>query len=344
MLLLLTVNPMKLNNTNHSVVYGIIILLFVSVITCGICLCIGRYNIATKDVMNFLIGNLEQDTASYNVLYHIRIPRILLSYLIGVALSASGAAYQSLFHNRLVSPGVLGVNSGACVGAGICILMGSGVAMQTITSFSTGILAAFLALLIQKCAKSKSPIVLVLAGIVVSALMNSIIGIIKYIADEKNKLASITFWMLGSIADAEINQVYLLLPFVAVCCTVILLMSWRLNAMSLGEKEALSVGINYKSERLLIICCSTLLTSVTVSISGSIDWIGLIIPNISRSVVGSDNRKMLPITLLLGGIFMTIVDTLARSISPNEIPLGIITGLFGSVIYFFILISKRGIT
>ena len=335
---------MKLNKSNRSVVYGIIILLFVSVITCGFCLCIGRYSIPPKDTISFLIGNLEHDTASFNVLYHIRIPRILLSYLIGIALSASGAAYQSLFHNRLVSPGVLGVNSGACVGAGICILMGTSIAVRTITSFSTGILAAFLALLIQKCAKNKSPIVLVLAGVVVSALMNSIIGIIKYIADGKNKLASITFWMLGSIADSEINQVYLLLPFVAVCCTVILLMSWRLNAMSLGEKEALSVGINYKAERLLIICCSTLLTSVTVSISGSIDWVGLIIPNISRSVVGSDNRKMLPITILLGGIFMTIVDTLARSISPNEIPLGIITGLFGSVIYFFILISKRGIT
>lgn len=320
----------------------ILVLTFVSIAVALICLCAGRYRFALKDVIFVFAGDHASSTG-YNVMKHIRIPRVLLSYLIGIALAVSGAAYQSLFHNRLISPGVLGVNSGACVGAGICILMGCGTVARVFFAFVFGIAAALLALGIQKISKNKSALVLVLAGIVVSALMNALIGIIKYMADGENKLASITFWMLGSIADAEISHVYFLLPFVIVCTGIILAMGWRLNAMSLGEREAMSVGINYKRERLIVICCSTLLTSVSISISGSIDWVGLIIPNIVRSLVGGDNRKILPLTILLGGIFMMIVDTLARSISPNEIPLGIITGLFGAIAYFFILISKKGI-
>ena len=134
-----------------------------------------------------------------------------------------------------------------------------------------------------------------------------------------------------------------MLPTVLICTGAILIMSWRLNAMSIGEKEAMSVGINYRTERLIIICFSTFLTSVTVSISGSVDWVGLIIPNIARTITGSDNRKLIPIAALTGGIFMTVVDTTARSISVNEIPLGIITGLFGAIAYAFILIGKRSV-
>lgn len=316
-------------------------LVLLSVLTVSVCLMIGRYSIGFSDLWAFLTGTLDSNDPVYNVLLHIRIPRILLSYLVGVALAVSGAAYQSLFQNRLVSPGVLGVNSGACVGAGLCILLGAGAVVRTAAAFSFGVAAAVIALIIQKLSKSRSPLVLVLAGITVSALMNSVIGIIKYVADGQNKLASITFWMLGSISNAEMEHIYLMLPTVLICSGVIMIMSWRLNAMSLGEKEALSIGINYRANRLIIICFSTLLTSVTVSISGSVDWVGLIIPNIARSITGSDNRKLIPVAVLTGGIFMTIVDTAARSISVNEIPLGIITGLFGAIAYAFILIGKR---
>ncbi len=333
----------KTSDQQKSIKGYVIALMCLSVVVIAGCLCIGRYPVNVHDLISLFDPNDTHNTAGYNVLIHIRIPRILLAYLIGVALSVSGAAYQSLFHNRLVSPGVLGVDAGACVGAGICILLGINTFGRTAIAFICGITAACLALLIQRFSKNKSALVLVLAGIVVSAFMNAIIGIIKYIADGENKLASITFWMLGSIVDAEIEQVYFLLPFVVVCTLILLIMAWRLNAMSLGEKEAMSVGINYRKERLLIICASTLVTSVAVSISGSIDWVGLIIPNIARNLVGSNNQRMIPITILLGGIFMTIVDTIARSISPNEIPLGIITGLFGAVAYFFILVSKKGV-
>lgn len=329
-----------LHNRTKELVF---LLGIISVITIFLCLCIGRYHIEINDVLSLFDLRNGTETPAKNILLHIRIPRVLLAYLIGVALSVSGAAYQGLFHNRLVSPGVLGVNSGACVGASLCILLNAGTAERITVSFLFGIVAALMALAIQKFSRNKSSLVLVLAGIVVSAFMNAMIGIIKYVADGQDKLASITFWLLGSIANAEMSHVYLVLPFVTICSAIILSMGWRLNAMSLGEKEALSVGINYKAVRLIIVLCSTLLTSVSVSISGSIDWIGLIIPNISRSIVGANHRKMLPISMLFGGIFMTIVDTVARSISPNEIPLGIITGLFGAVTYLVILLNKKGI-
>ena len=329
-----------LHNRTKEIVF---LLGIISVITIFICLGLGRYHIEINDVLSLFDLRNGTETPAKNILLHIRIPRVLLAYLMGVALSVSGAAYQGLFHNRLVSPGVLGVNSGACVGASLCILLNAGTAERITVSFLFGIVAALMALVIQKFSRNKSSLVLVLAGIVVSAFMNAMIGIIKYVADGQDKLASITFWLLGSIANAEMSHVYLVLPFVTICSAIILSMGWRLNAMSLGEKEALSVGINYKAVRLIIVLCSTLLTSVSVSISGSIDWIGLIIPNISRSIVGANHRKMLPISMLFGGIFMTIVDTVARSISPNEIPLGIITGLFGAVTYLVILLNKKGI-
>lgn len=311
------------------------------VVICSLLL--GRYRINWSDFLNFITNNSNQDPLIYNILIHIRIPRALFAYLIGIALSVSGAVYQSLFQNRLVSPGVLGVNSGACVGAGISILLGTSIALRTIISFSFGILAVLLSFLIQRMSKNKTPVVLVLAGIVTCGLMDSIMGIIKYIADGKNQLASITFWMLGSLADTEMQQVLLILPFVIVCTGILLLLSWHLNAMSIGEKTAISLGINYRAERIIIVGCATLLTSITISFSGSIGWVGLIIPNIVQSIFGSDNKRSLPMVIFFGGIFMVIVDTLARSLSPSEIPLGIITGFFGALVYCFILMKKRNI-
>lgn len=317
-----------------------------SVLSAGVlvgCLCIGRYQISLAELFEIIrYGDTGNHSSAYNVLMHIRFPRVFLAYLIGVALSVSGAAYQSMFNNRLISPGVLGVNAGACVGAGICILCGIGAVGTTLAAFSCGIGSAVLALLIQKVSKKNSSLVLVLAGVIVSALMNSLIGIIKYLADGENKLASITFWMLGDISGAELRHVVYIFPFVAICSGVLYMMGWRLNAIALGERDALSLGIDYVKARIAIIGCATLLTSVSVSISGSIDWVGLIIPNVARSLVGSDNQRMIPVTILLGGIFMTVVDTIARTVAPSEIPLGIITGLLGAATYFAIIVRKRG--
>lgn len=316
-----------------------IAIMFLSVIVIGICLCVGRYNISIAELISALLGEQKQTTA-YNILWHIRIPRICVSYVIGTALAVSGTVYQSLFNNRLVSPGLLGVEAGACVGAGICILLGAGAVLTSVVSFGFGIFAAILAVVIQRVSKSESATTLVLSGVIVSALMNANIGLIKYIADGKDKLASITFWMLGDLSGAELEDLYLLLPIVVVCSAFLYFMRWRLNALSLGEKEAKSLGINYKLETVLVISSATLLTSVSVCISGTIGWVGLIIPNIAKGLFGNDNKQIIPVSLLLGGIFMVIVDTLARTLSPSEIPLGIITGFLGAITYVVILVKK----
>lgn len=320
--------------------WEMLVLVLISVFAIVICLCVGRYNVAVSDVLSFLFGSSVSNGTSWNVLYHIRMPRICVAYVIGMALAVSGAVYQSLFNNRLVSPGVLGVEAGACVGAGICILAGMSTLMVSISSFVLGITAALLAVFIQRMTKSAAATTLVLAGVVVSALMNAIIGLIKYIADGENKLASITFWMLGDLSGAEMSDLSYLLPLVFICTTILFVMRWRLNALSLGEKEATSLGINYKSETVLVVILATLLTSVSVSISGTIGWVGLIIPNVARSIWGNDNKKIIPASVLLGGIFMVIVDTIARTVAPSEVPLGVITGFLGAITFVIILIKK----
>ena len=336
---------MLMNNLHkqRKRILWIVLLSILSVIVMMICLCIGRYSLSIADLIDVLMhGKACVSMSSYNVLIHIRLPRIILSYLIGAALSVAGAAYQSLFNNRLISPGILGVDAGACVGAGICILNGIGMFGTTVTAFIFGLLAAGLSLLIQKITRKSSTLVLILAGMIVSALMNSAIGIIKYMADGENKLASITFWMLGDISGAELIHVKWMLPIVLLCTVILLLMGMRLNALSLGEKEAMSLGLDYKRNRIIIVCCSTMLTCISVSIAGSIDWVGLIIPNIVRSIFGCDNKQIIPFSILFGGIYMVIVDTLARTLSPSEIPLGIITGLFGAIVYAIIIVRKKG--
>lgn len=327
-------------NYKKNFLWEMLILVIVSVFTVLICLCIGRYDVDVRDVFSFLIGNDVSHSTSGNVLYHIRLPRICVAYVIGVALAVSGAVYQSLFNNRLVSPGVLGVEAGACVGAGICILLGMSTLMVSLASFALGVVSALLAVFIQRMTKSASASTLVLAGVVVSALMNAIIGLVKYIADGENKLASITFWMLGDLSGAEMSDLCYLLPIVVICTIILFVMRWRLNALSLGEKEATSLGINYKFETILVVMLATLLTSISVSISGTIGWVGLIIPNVSRSIWGSDNKKIIPASILLGGIFMVIVDTIARTVAPSEVPLGVITGFLGAITFVIILIKK----
>lgn len=324
----------------HSFFFEMTILAVLSVFAVVLCLCIGRYDISVIDVFSFLIGSDISNGTAWNVLYHIRMQRLCVAYVIGVALAVSGAAYQTLFNNRLVSPGVLGVEAGACVGAGICILAGMGTLMISMTSFVLGIFSAFLAVVIQRMTRSASTTTLVLAGVVVSALMNAMIGLIKYVADGENKLASITFWMLGDLSGAEMSDLNYLLPVVVICTMILFVMRWRLNALSLGEKEAASLGINYKLETVLVVMLATLLTSVSVSVSGTIGWVGLIIPNVARSIWGNDNKRIIPASVLLGGIFMVIVDTIARTVAPSEVPLGVITGFLGSVTFVVILIKK----
>ena len=303
-------------------------------------MCVGRYGVSFVDVFKFFTGQ-QIDQTSYNVMLYLRLPRTLIAVLVGIALTLSGAIYQSSFNNRLVSPDLLGVSSGASVGACFAILLGFSTAMISVFAFVVGFITVFITLLIAKAFKNKSNVILILAGLAVGGVMSSLVGLIKYLADNEMKLAEMTFWLLGDLSKVKMEDFYVLLPVVVVCSVITIVLSWRLNIISLGQKEAKSLGVNYKVTFVLLIVVATILTAISVSVAGTIGWIGLVIPNITRLLIGSNNKKLIPISMLIGAIFMVIVDMLARSLAPNEIPLSVITGILGTPLFIFAIYKRR---
>lgn len=274
------------------------------------------------------------------ILMNIRIPRSLASYMVGACLSIAGLVYQTTFNNKLVSPDILGVSSGCCVGAGIAILLGMSAGMIRIMAFIFGFMAVSIAIFLPKLFRNHSALTLVLSGIIVGSFMDSILAIIKYIADHREKLADIVFWIMGSMAGIQMDEVLISAAINVLPFAVLLIMGWRINVVSLGMEEAQSLGINYRRDRLIIIACSTLLTANCVSISGNVGWVGLVIPHMARAFVGDDARLAIPATALSGGLFLMIMDILSRLVSVNEIPLSIITGFIGAIIYTIVLARK----
>lgn len=307
-------------------------------------LCIGRYSINPGDVFQAFLTKFSKadgNRAMENVVFLIRIPRIAAALLIGAALSVSGAVYQSTFRNPLVSPDLLGVSSGASMGAAVAILMGFGMQFVQIFAFLGGITAVALATALPRLLRNSSNMMLVLSGIIVSGFMNSILGITKFFAEEQSELASIVFWQMGSLASINAKQVLSVAPAISICLILVLLIAWRLNILSFGEQEARTVGVNVPQLRGIAVICASLLTAAAVCISGTIGWIGLIIPHFGRLICGSDNTKLLPVTILLGGGFLLIIDTFARSATSMEIPLSILSGIIGAPLYAWLLYRQK---
>lgn len=309
-----------------------------------VALCVGHYSMDPRDVFGVISAALsggEIPAGMSNVLLNVRLPRMLAALIVGSALSMSGAVYQGVFRNPLVSPDLLGVSSGACVGAAGAILLGLGMVAQQIMAFGFGLLAVLIALAIPRLVRNSSNLMLVLAGIITSGFMSSVLGVMKFVADPDSQLAAIVFWQMGSLSVVNMGEVVSILPVYIVCAAVMLALSWRINILSFGEVEARTLGMNIKRMRGIIIICASCLTASSVCISGTIGWIGLVIPHLSRLLVGSDHRKMLPVTLLLGGVFLLIVDTIVRTFTTMDIPLSIITGLVGAPFYAWLLYKQR---
>ena len=307
-------------------------------------LCLGRYSMNPADVLAVIAAKItggEADRAMSNILFLIRLPRVLAAILIGGALTLSGAAYQSIFRNPLVSPDLLGVSSGASVGAAAAIFLGLSFNAIQIFAFAGGMLAVLIASSLPKLLRNSSNMMLVLSGIIVSGFMNSIIGIFRFVSREQDQLASIVFWQMGSLARINMSQLLSVSPPILVCLVLMISISWRINILSFGEQEAQTVGINVKRLRLLAIISASLLTASSVSISGTIGWIGLIMPHFGRLICGSDNTKLMPLAAILGGAFLLVIDTLARCLTSMEIPLSILSGLVGAPFFAWLLIQKR---
>lgn len=302
----------------------------------------GRYSIPIAAVMDALFGH-AQNEIQHNIIFNLRLPRIIAAILVGAALSVAGIVYQGIFRNPLVSPDILGVSNGACVGAALAILVDAGVLGIQALAFAGGLLAVFLTMRLPRLIQRDSTIILVLSGIIVSGFMMATLGLVKYLADPETELADIVYWQLGSLTKSNYANLALLSPIILATTGILLAMRWRVNVLSLGDREARLIGANLHLERGIMVAAATLLTASAVCLSGTIGWLGLVIPHLARLFIGDDNLKSLPVAAFIGAIFLLLVDTLARNLYIQEIPLGIITGFIGAPFFAWVLIKQKGL-
>lgn len=320
----------------------IILLLLVSIAS----LCVGQYRISAKNVLSILLSGILPTTGTWDdtmfrVVMYSRLPRVIAALLVGASLALAGSAYQGVFRNPLVSPDLLGVSNGACVGAAVSILLGLGYFGTVILAFVFGIVAVALTVIFPHMIHRKSSVALVLSGVIVGGFFSSVLGLLKYIADADTELAEITYWQLGSLSKVKEESLHYIAPVMLLAGILIVLFRWRINVISLGDREAQTLGINLFKERGIVIACSTILTAASVCISGTIGWIGLIMPHLARIIVGQNNVRVIPSAALLSSIFLIIVDLLARNITGAEIPLSIITGFVGTPFFAFVIIKQK---
>ncbi|NLM28843.1 MAG: iron ABC transporter permease [Methanomicrobiales archaeon] len=277
------------------------------------------------------------DDAMYSVVFNIRLPRILAAFLVGAALSTAGAAYQGMFQNPLVSPDILGASAGAGFGAALAIYFYLGTGAITIFAFAGGLVAVGTAYAVSRLTRGNPTLGMVLAGILVGSLFSASTSYIKLVADTNDQLPAITYWLMGSLAGATMEDVYFAGVVIIIGLIPLYLLRWRMNVLTLGEDEAKSMGINTHLLRLIVILCATLVTAVAVSISGIIGWVGLVIPHFCRMIFGYDYRRVIPAAVIMGGGFLLLVDDFARTIATTEVPLGILTSFVGAPIFAYLL-------
>src|SRR5262245_48905886 len=320
-----------------------VLLIGLILLSCGM----GKYAVSPTDLLSLLTAKLTGGVAKVppaveTVVWQIRLPRVLGGVLVGAALAASGAAYQGMFRNPLVSPDILGVSAGAGLGAALGIFFSLPVAAIQALAFIGGLLAVGAVYLIGGAIRRHDPIlVLVLTGIAVGALLGAAISLVKVLADPYDQLPAITYWLLGSLTGVTQHDILGTVPAVLIGLVPLYLLRWRMNLLSLGEDEARALGVSTGRLRLLFIAAATLMTSATVSIAGIVGWIGLLIPHVARILVGPDFARLLPAALMLGAGFLVAVDALARTAASIEVPLGILTAVIGAPFFLWLLAAAR---
>lgn len=325
-----------------SILVLVAILLVLTVVSFGI----GRYAIDPITVARVLLGHILKlspagSATEQAVILGIRPPRILAAILLGAALSSSGAAYQTMFRNPLVSPSILGVAAGAGLGASLGILLGAPAELLQVLSFAFGLLAAALALAVGRIVGSGSLIVLVLGGIVIGTMFSALISLTQYFANPETTLPEITFWLFGSLERATLPGLLRPAILILVCLAALHVVRWPLTVLATGADEARTLGVNHRLVWGVVIAASTLMTSTAVSVAGIIGWVGLVIPHLARLLVGPSFTRLLPASALLGAVFLLAVDDVARSVTSLDLPLGILTALIGAP-FFVALLSKAG--
>lgn len=323
----------------HIALYSLLILLA--------CLCLalalrsGPFPLSLTQIGQLLIAPDSVDPRLQLVFWHVRLPRIVAALLIGASLSVAGATCQGMFRNPLVSPDILGVSAGAGLGASLALLLGYSLWWVQLLAFTGGLLTVALVYGISRLATRVDPVLsLVLIGMALATLCGAGISLIKILADPYRQLPEITFWLLGSLAAISRHDVLLAAPWMLVGLLPLLLLRWRMNLLSLDDDDARALGIPLTRLRLIMVVAATLMTASAVAIAGIIGWLGLVVPHICRLLTGASYQRLLPLSAFIGGLLLLLTDTLARSISNTELPLGILTALIGAP--FFLLLLLRG--
>jgi iron complex transport system permease protein len=323
-----------------------IILIVLPLTVFFVSLFLGRYPISPLTVMKIIASKFLPIQHMWHpiletVIFQVRMPRVIAAMLVGAGLSISGASFQGLFRSPLVSPQILGVASGAGFGAAIAILVSGDVFLIQLSAFAFGIIAVSLTYGISRIYKTTPILVLVLAGIIVGALFSALISLIKYVADPYEKLPAIVFWLMGSLASVSNRDLLMVAPPILFGTSILLLVRWRINILSMGDEEARALGVDTEKLKMIIIVCATLITASAVCISGIIGWVGLVIPHVGRMLVGPDHKYLLPASFLLGASYLLLVDDLARTLTAAEIPLGILTAIVGAPFFAYLLRKSK---
>lgn len=318
---------------------GCIATLFLALIA----LCLGQYTIALQDVIKVLTLQKVDLVNAETVIFNIRIPRILVSLVVGSGLATAGASFQALFSNPLATPDTLGCANGASFGAALGILLGLNALGIQISALIFGILAVVLVFVFTRYRHANQIMMIILGGMVVSSLFSALVSLIKYVADPNDVLPVITFWLMGSFSNSTIRSLYTGVPMIVLGMMILYLMRYRMNALSLKEEEAASLGINVRQNRMIVIVASSLITASVVSMCGVVGWVGLLIPHISRMLFGNNHTKVIPGCIVFGAFFMLIIDTIARCMYQAEIPVSILTAIIGAPVFLLLLRKTGGI-
>ena len=306
---------------------------------------VGYYPLTPVQVLNAFLSKFgfkgDILPQAVTIFWNIRLPRILSALFIGASLSVAGATYQGMFRNPLVSPDILGVSSGASLGAAFAILNGASNWMIQLSAFAGGVVAVAASYLISRKSAHSQTLSLVLTGTMIMSLCNAGVTMIKYVADPNDVLQQITFWLMGSLTKTTTKSFcWSVLPMI-IGLSLIFIFRWQINLLTLDEEEAKSLGINVRKYRLIFIVASTLLSAAAVCLGGLIGWVGLMIPHLARALVGVDYRRLIPASAILGGGYLILVDDISRSLLSMELPLGVVTSIMGAPFFIYLIIKRK---
>ena len=307
---------------------------------------LGRYPIGIRELGGILLSKIVDIEPFWTktqeaLLLNHRLPRIILACLVGCCLSTAGVAYQGVFQNPMAAPDILGASSGAAFGAALAILLNMGNSIIIVFAFLSSLVTVGIVIYTGGRAKGKRSLGLILSGIMIGSLVSSGTSFIKLVADPEDQLPAITYWLMGSLNGTTPQEVLFVLLPMGLGLAMLFLLRWRINVLTLGDEEARTIGVNAGRLRILVILCATLITAASVSVSGVIGWVGLVIPHLTRKMVGNNYKHLMPASMLFGAIFLLLVDNISRNLMATEIPIGILTSLIGAPFFIF-LMSRDG--